>query len=362
MTSARIGPDLPRSPNRTCWTIIEQRLRDKERSGELQAPEQDGPGRGIDDREATPRRSPGLRFDRDGRAPSTSTRASRSTATSSTSPGRRAVCRPARARTRSTWCRCPSTCCSSTRRDRRQVAQARRADRALPGPRQADPGRRLLPRPDEGLAACRVYYDQQGTLIAPAWASRRSRPSSRRRARGCASTRWSRCDEAALQHARARLSLLCRRAFSRAGRRPPPAPGSFPNPITDICWSCILPLSHRRRHASATSAARRTSATRARPVCSCGVNPTVGLSIGFWEPARHVEVVRKPFCLAIARRRRTSTPASAAPSSRAFTRPEGDGDGGSFYQAHFYVNPVLYWLEVVTDFPCLERGRSISPT
>jgi hypothetical protein len=39
-----------------------------------------------------------------------------------------------------------------------------------------------------------------------------------------------------------------------------------------------------------------------------------------------------------------------------FTRSEGDGDGGSFYQAHFYVNPVLYWLEVVTDFPCLERG------
>jgi conjugal transfer pilus assembly protein TraU len=33
-----------------------------------------------------------------------------------------------------------------------------------------------------------------------------------------------------------------------------------------------------------------------------------------------------------------------------------DGDGGAFYQAHFYTNPVLFWLEVVTDFPCLERG------
>ena len=49
-------------------------------------------------------------------------------------------------------------------------------------------------------------------------------------------------------------------------------------------------------------------------------------------------------------------PGIAAPEAARFTRPEGDGDGGSFYQAHFYVNPVLYWLEVVTDFPCLERG------
>ena len=28
------------------------------------------------------------------------------------------------------------------------------------------------------------------------------------------------------------------------------------------------------------------------------VGALIGLSIGFWEPARHVEAVRKPFCLA----------------------------------------------------------------
>ena len=91
------------------------------------------------------------------------------------------------------------------------------------------------------------------------------------------------------------------------------------------------------------------------PVCSCGVNPVIGLSIGFWEPARHVEVVRKPFCLA-SLGGIDLDPGIPAPAAARFTRPEGDGDGGSFYQAHFYVNPVLYWLEVVTDFPCLERG------
>ena len=65
--------------------------------------------------------------------------------------------------------------------------------------------------------------------------------------------------------------------------------------------------------------------------------------------------MRKPFCLPSLGGLNLD-PGIAAPEAARFTRPEGDGDGGSFYQAHFYVNPVLYWLEVVTDFPCLERG------
>ena len=28
----------------------------------------------------------------------------------------------------------------------------------------------------------------------------------------------------------------------------------------------------------------------------------------------------------------------------------------SFYQVHWYVNPILYYLEVLLDFPCLEQG------
>ena len=130
--------------------------------------------------------------------------------------------------------------------------------------------------------------------------------------------------------------------------------GRFPNPITEICWSCILPISI----GSATIAnfgGQEDIANPPSPVCSCGVNPTVGLSIGFWEPARHVEAVRKPFCLA-SLGGIDLDPGIPAPAGARFTRTEGDGDGGSFYQAHFYVNPVLYWLEVVTDFPCLERG------
>ena len=131
--------------------------------------------------------------------------------------------------------------------------------------------------------------------------------------------------------------------------------GRFPNPITDICWSCILPITIGGATIANFGGQEDNGSNPTSPICSCVVNPTIGLSIGFWEPARHVEVVRKPFCLPSLGGLNLD-PGIAAPEAARFTRAEGDGDGGSFYQAHFYINPVLYWLEVVADFPCLERG------
>lgn len=83
------------------------------------------------------------------------------------------------------------------------------------------------------------------------------------------------------------------------------------------------------------------------------MNPTIGLSIGFCEPVRHAEAARKPFCLA-SLGGIDLDPGIPAPAAARFTQPEGGG--GSFYQAQFYANPALYWPEVVTDFPGLERG------
>lgn len=130
--------------------------------------------------------------------------------------------------------------------------------------------------------------------------------------------------------------------------------GEFPNPITDICWSCILPITVGNAEV-ANYGSQEDTDNPADVACTCVVNPTGGISIGFWEPARHVEVVRKPYCFPTLGGL-VMDPGIKAPSGAQHTRDGGDKKGHSFYQSHYYKNPVMTWMELVTDWPCLEQG------
>ncbi|MRV70580.1 conjugal transfer pilus assembly protein TraU [Duganella sp. FT92W] len=146
--------------------------------------------------------------------------------------------------------------------------------------------------------------------------------------------------------------LLVHCANSAIAGVPSTCVGRFPNPITDICWSCILPIT-LGRSAIGNIGGQEDTGNPANPICSCTVNPTIGLSIGFWEPVRHIEVVRKPFCL-VSLGGLDLDPGLPAPEAARYTDAAGAKNG--FYQAHYYVNPIMYWLKVIADFPCLEAG------
>lgn len=93
-------------------------------------------------------------------------------------------------------------------------------------------------------------------------------------------------------------------------------------------------------------------------ICFCpeerdGILKTIpGVPLGFWEPARLVDVTREPYCMvnmgfqmpvgSTSRRGTVSTKSSHNSSKR------------SFYHVHWYIYPVIYWLELLTDFLCLE--------
>jgi conjugal transfer pilus assembly protein TraU len=77
------------------------------------------------------------------------------------------------------------------------------------------------------------------------------------------------------------------------------------------------------------------------------------VAIGFWEPVRLVDVTRTPFCM---------VGLGGLPLDPGIEVPRGAQVGhdsqtrNSFYQVHWYANPILSWLEVLLDFPCLEKG------
>lgn len=128
--------------------------------------------------------------------------------------------------------------------------------------------------------------------------------------------------------------------------------GRFVNPITDVCWKCLFPITIGGLKVSSGGEDTPNPQTF---ICTCSRPfPRIGIPISFWEPARLVDVTRTPYCLV-----------SLGGISLMQRGVQGHGSvengkqghmRGSFYHVHWYVYPVLYWLELLTDFACMEKA------
>lgn len=148
--------------------------------------------------------------------------------------------------------------------------------------------------------------------------------------------------------------------------------GAFPNPVTDVCWSCLFPMKVAGVRVSSEGVS--DPKTDAPAVCTCrrGAVPVPGLNMSFWEPLRTVEIVREPYCLvslggvsmdpgihAPAHGRSAQRNASVNASFAGNVGEDGMGapsSGTAFYQAHWYHTPWLFILESVVDTSCLENA------
>jgi conjugal transfer pilus assembly protein TraU len=139
--------------------------------------------------------------------------------------------------------------------------------------------------------------------------------------------------------------------FAGALHAGPTCSGRFPNPLTDICWSCIFPLSIGGSPVL-VSDQEDTTNPGGNPLCGCPPL-RVGIKTGFWEPSRLVEVTRTPYCFMTLNGLELDLGIAAPRHHRSHS---GERASHSFYQVHWYMNPILYWLEVLLDDVCLERG------
>ena len=105
--------------------------------------------------------------------------------------------------------------------------------------------------------------------------------------------------------------------------------GRIPNPLTDVCWSCVLPI-------------------EIQGFCLCGLRP--GFAISFWEPARAAEVVREPFCSPLLGGLDFGTIGSVAGGDN---HRQGRDQSAS-YHLHWMVYPLASWLGLLADFACIE--------
>jgi conjugal transfer pilus assembly protein TraU len=128
--------------------------------------------------------------------------------------------------------------------------------------------------------------------------------------------------------------------------------GSFVNPIMDVCWSCLFPITIGSM--PIVSGNLKDTKNPSLPLCACG-SPIVrpGITTGFWEPIALTDVTRIPFCMVNLGGLQLPLGSSYGISA---TETANSDHNHSFYYVHWYKYPLLYWLNIITDGICLESG------
>ncbi len=130
------------------------------------------------------------------------------------------------------------------------------------------------------------------------------------------------------------------------------------NLITNVCWSCILPLRISGVNIATYGSEWVPSGASTKSVCVCndklGV-PHVGVVTSFWEPVRLIEFERTPGCL--------STLGGVSMFSNSLKHgSHGSGNvqdkAMTFNHYHYYSFPLLYMLDLFTGKGCNPGGYS----
>lgn len=129
-----------------------------------------------------------------------------------------------------------------------------------------------------------------------------------------------------------------------------PCHGRFPNPISDVCWSCVFPISIGP--ASITNG-QEDSGDQPPLICTCPAPPPlfvrIGVGIGYWEPARISEVVRTPWCSPTL----DGQVLADYPAPAGTHAGHGDDERYAFYHVHWFTYPLLSWIgAAITSTAC----------
>lgn len=135
--------------------------------------------------------------------------------------------------------------------------------------------------------------------------------------------------------------------------------GRIINPVTHVAWRTLFPLYIAGFKVSDPAHDHTTPGPSTRNVfCKCGTPvPRIGIPIAFWEPFRVVDVTRKPYCM---------VNLGGIQMDLGFKTPKGDIANKStsklgrdqqtaFYHVHWYIYPLMAWMNLLTDFLCLQH-------
>ncbi|HDT6091360.1 TPA: conjugal transfer pilus assembly protein TraU, partial [Raoultella ornithinolytica] len=150
------------------------------------------------------------------------------------------------------------------------------------------------------------------------------------------------------------LSALMMWGYSLSAAADPSCEGRFVNPITDVCWQCIFPMSIGS--VSVAAGGGPDTVNPASPVQYCPAPPPIfvriGLAIGYWEPMAMTDVSRSPGCMV----NLGGFSINLGKTGMGTAKKDDKQVNGAFYHVHWYKYPLTYWLNIITSAGCLEGG------
>lgn len=129
--------------------------------------------------------------------------------------------------------------------------------------------------------------------------------------------------------------------------------GSFINPISDICWDCVLPITIGKLPILKGKSPDPTNPSMIPCFCNniAGI-PIPGLPIGLWEAVRIVDVAKEPFCfVSLGGDIGLSSGGLVATGSNSEI---GKSDGVATWHLHEYTMPLFAILGLILDILCLK--------
>ncbi|HAL9233423.1 TPA: conjugal transfer pilus assembly protein TraU, partial [Escherichia coli] len=146
------------------------------------------------------------------------------------------------------------------------------------------------------------------------------------------------------------LVLLCLSGTARAASSE--CEGNFVNPITDICWECIFPVTIGNVPVAKGRQPDTPNPSMPIQFCPMGILYRVGLAIGYWEPMALTDVTRSPYCMVNLGGFNINIGNVGSGSGGQESRAKP----GAFYHVHWYKYPLTYWLNIITSMGCLQGG------
>lgn len=133
--------------------------------------------------------------------------------------------------------------------------------------------------------------------------------------------------------------------------------GRWINPITDICWKCIFPMSIGKTKVS-SSGLPDTQNPNVMQTCPFPppIFKRVGIAVGYWEPSNVTDVTRSPMCMVNLGGMQIGGFKKQLIGSAAKAGSQRNGRNGTFYHTHWYQYPVVSWLKLFSDDMCFQDG------